>query len=297
MCRLFGLHAGNTPIKATFWLLNAPNSLSLQSRREPDGTGIGVFTPDGSPEVSKQPIAAWEDRDFAREARRLESTTFLAHVRYASTGSHTMVNTHPFEQDGRLFAHNGAFEQLEKLDARLAELGVEELVQGQTDSERLFALITAETRLAAGDVGEGIARALRWTAEALPVYSLNLIITTATDLWAVRYPETHELYVLERHPKDLKGKGHIEARSRRINARSEDRVTTPYVLVASEPMDTKPDWRLMEPGELLHVDSTLHATSSFPLPQNPARPLALADLDPVTAASQHPHGIPFGTDE
>jgi glutamine amidotransferase len=32
MCRLFGLHAG-TPVSATFWLLDAPDSLAEQSRR------------------------------------------------------------------------------------------------------------------------------------------------------------------------------------------------------------------------------------------------------------------------
>lgn len=290
MCRLFGMHAGATPINATFWLLDAPNSLSLQSHREPDGTGIGVFGPDGSPEVTKQPIAAWEDRDFAREARILRSRTFLAHVRYASTGAHTMVNTHPFEQDGRLFAQNGAFEQLETLDARLATMGVAELVRGQTDSERLFALITAETRLAAGNVGEGISRALRWVAGTLPVYSLNLIITTATELWAVRYPAAHELYVLELHPSSPRGDGQLVVRSSRISARTQDPVTTPHVIVATERMNANPKWRLMDSGELVHVDSDLRVTRSFPFPDNPAYPLTLADLDPVTAASQHPHG-------
>jgi len=35
------------------------------------------------------------------------------------------------------------------------------------------------------------------------VYSLNLILTTETDLFALRYPETHELYLLDRHvPND-----------------------------------------------------------------------------------------------
>ena len=43
MCRLFGLHAGTDVCTATFWLLDAPDSLSVQSRRNPDGTGLGVF--------------------------------------------------------------------------------------------------------------------------------------------------------------------------------------------------------------------------------------------------------------
>ena len=45
MCRLFGMSAGTEPVKATFWLLEAPDSLAQQSRREPDGTGVGYFDP------------------------------------------------------------------------------------------------------------------------------------------------------------------------------------------------------------------------------------------------------------
>src|SRR6478752_5351578 len=244
MCRLFGLHAGPRPVRATFWLLDAPDSLSDQSRREPDGAGIGTFDAAGRAHVAKQPLAAWEDHAFAREARDLKSTTFLAHVRFASTGAHTLLNTHPFEQDGRLFAHNGAFGDLERLEQRLAGLGVADLVHGQTDSERLFALITAETRRAGGDVGEGIIRAVTWIARELPVLSLNLIVTTATDLWALRYPATHELYVLERDPAGVPGPAApLEARSHRIHARSEELATSPHVLIATVPMDHNPDWR------------------------------------------------------
>lgn len=284
MCRLFGMHAGRSPVAATFWLLDAPDSLRVQSLREPDGTGIGTFTRHGRPKVEKQPVAAWEDRAFAREARELESTTFLAHVRYASLGAHTYANTHPFEQDGRLFAHNGAFAEVAALDGRLEELGARALVQGQTDSERMFALVTAEARRAAGDVGAGIAAAVTWLAENLPVLSLNCIITTATDLWAVRYPDTHELHVLENR-SGAPGRGHrLHARSPRISARAED--LGDHVLVATEPMTDDPRWHMMEPGTLLHVGSDLAVTRRFPFPDRPARRLAIDDLGPAAAASQ-----------
>jgi glutamine amidotransferase len=286
MCRLFGLHAGPEPVRATFWLLDAPDSLADQSRREPDGAGIGTFDADGTAHVAKQPLAAWEDHAFAREARDLKSTTFLAHVRYASTGAHTMVNTHPFKQDGRLFAHNGAFGGLSRLDRRLTELGVADLVLGETDSERLFALITAESRRAGGDVGEGITRAVTWIAKELPVYCLNLIVTTATDLWAVRYPATHELHILERLPTDTAAAGPLEARSARINARSQDLARSPHVLIATEPMDQNPGWRPLEPGELVHVGADLVVTLSFPFPESPAHALGLTDLDPTATKSQ-----------
>ena len=60
MCRLFGLHAGRFVATATFWLLDAPDSLAAQSKRNPDGTGIGSFAPDGTPIIDKAPMAAWE---------------------------------------------------------------------------------------------------------------------------------------------------------------------------------------------------------------------------------------------
>ena len=286
MCRLFGLHAGPQPVRATFWLLDAPDSLSVQSRREPDGAGIGTFDTDGKAHVAKQPLAAWEDHAFAREARDLLSTTFLAHVRYASTGALTLVNTHPFEQDGRLFAHNGVLHGLEQLDQRLEEFGVMDLVLGQSDSERLFALITAETRKAGGDVGAGIVEAITWVARELPVFSLNFILSTATDMWALRYPATHELYVLERHAAITSAP--LDARSYRIRSKSTELSHSPHVLFATEPMDHGPGWRPMASGELVHVGPDLAVTSATPFPNAPARLLTLADLEPTAAASQRP---------
>lgn len=287
MCRLFGLHAGSRPVRATFWLLDAPDSLSQQSRREPDGAGIGTFDPDGGARITKRPLAAWEDHAFAREARQLMSTTFLAHVRYASTGAHTMVNTHPFEQDGRLFAHNGAFHGLDRLDERLRELGVTGLVHGQTDSERLFALITAESRRAGGDIAEGISRGVGWVAAELPVLALNIIVTTAADVWALRYPATHALYILERDPSaEPAPVAPLDARSRRIHSRSTELSVSRSVLFATEPMDHNPRWRALAPGELVHVGPDLAVTSTFPFPDQPAHRLTLADLEPSAAASQ-----------
>ena len=96
MCRLFGLSGGSQRIRATFWFLEAPDSLAAQSRREPDGTGLGSFEADGAPRVDKAPIAAYQDRRFAQEAKERVSTTFIAHIRYATTGGLLPQNTHPF---------------------------------------------------------------------------------------------------------------------------------------------------------------------------------------------------------
>ncbi len=42
MCRLFGLCAAPAQIRATFWLLDAPDSFVSQSKKNPDGTGLAA---------------------------------------------------------------------------------------------------------------------------------------------------------------------------------------------------------------------------------------------------------------
>jgi predicted glutamine amidotransferase len=285
MCRLFGLHAGTDVVTATFWLLDAPDNLAEQSRRNPDGTGLGVFDGHGQPLVRKQPIAAWQDSDFATEAHQMTGTTFIAHVRYATTGSHDVVNTHPFLQDGRIFAHNGVLEGLDVLDERLREVGTADLVLGQTDSERVFALITASIRAHGGDVQAGLVDAMGWLAANVPIYAVNVLLSTATDSWALRYPQTHELYVSDR--REIPADRRFHLRTKRIRADSDHLGVRPSVVFATERMDDHPRWRLIEPGELVHVDRGLQITSDLVLPDPPQHQLRLEELSAAAQAAQH----------
>jgi predicted glutamine amidotransferase len=285
MCRLFGLHAGTNVVTATFWLLDAPDNLAAQSRKNPDGTGLGVFDGQGHPQVRKQPIAAWQDADFATEAHDMTGTTFIAHVRYATTGSHDVVNTHPFLQDDRILAHNGVVEGLDLLDQRLREMGTAELVLGQTDSERVFALITASIRARGGDVTAGLVDAMRWLAANVPIFAVNLLLSTATDMWALRYPEANELYISDR--RQVRPDSQFRLRTRRIRADSEHLRSQPSVVFASEPMDEAERWRLIDPGELIHVDAGLQISRELVLPDPPRHQLHPADLSAAALAAQH----------
>jgi predicted glutamine amidotransferase len=280
------MSGGREPVQATFWLLEAPDSLSAQSHREPDGTGLGAYE-DRRPVVSKQPLAAFQDKQFAAEAKELASPTFVAHVRYASTGSLTPANTHPFQQHDRLFAHNGVIEDLPALEAELGD--AMSLVQGQTDSERFFALITREIERRR-DVAEGISSAARWVAENLPLLALNIVLISGSELWALRYPDTHELYVLERAAGGPDGDAHLHHASaaRRIKVHSEQLAHRPAVVIASERMDDDPGWRLLASGELLHVDADLKVSSRTVIERPPAHLLSLADLDLRARSSQQP---------
>ncbi len=286
MCRLFGMSAGPERARATFWLLEAPDSISLQSRRNPDGTGLGSYDERDRAHVSKQPLAAFEDREFARRAHELCSRTFIAHVRFASTGSLERRNTHPFEQHGRLFAHNGVLGELPALERKLGE--ARRLVHGETDSERLFALITSEADARGGDIGAAISAAGSWVAANLPLYAINLVLSTASDVWALRYPDTHELYVLERPP----GRALEHRSSLGTRVSSEQAAGRAVVVVASERLDEDPGWRLLEPGELVHVDERLKVSARVILPDAPAHPLTLADLDERARSSQRPGTAP-----
>ncbi|MDQ3740002.1 MAG: class II glutamine amidotransferase, partial [Actinomycetota bacterium] len=250
MCRLFGLHAGREPVRASFWLLDAPGALLAQSRRNPDGFGIGTFEPDGSPDLDKAPTPAYDTSLYATEARDERSRTYVAHVRYASVGALTYENTHPFEQDGRLFAHNGVvgFDPEAPVDRSL--------VHGDTDSERLFALVTLAIREHGGDVAAGIRAAARRVAEEVELYSMNFVLTTPDELWALRYPEHNELLVLERSCA-----AELEQRSDHgVHVRSHDAAGRRVVVVASERMDDGDGWDSVAPGELVHVGADLRVT-------------------------------------
>lgn len=274
MCRLFALSGGREPVSAEVWLLDAPDSLAVQSHLNPDGTGLGTFDANGRPIVHKQPISAYNDTAFACEARHERSRTFLGHVRFATAGALTLENTHPFEQDRRLFAHNGVLSGLPELEAELgADLA---LVKGQTDSERLFALITRETRRHDGDVHAGILAAVEWIAANIPIYSLNLIVTTDSELFALRYPEGNALYVLERGAGGASGEAPLRDRSSLgTRMRSDEAARRPVVVLASEPMDDDPGWRALETGELLHVDEQLRVSSTIAFPNPPAHLIKL----------------------
>jgi predicted glutamine amidotransferase len=280
MCRLFGMSAGAQRARAAFWLLDAPDSLSVQSHRDPDGTGLGWFARDGRPRISKQPLAAYGDAAFARRAQEVTSRTFIAHIRFASTGALTPQNTHPFEQHGRLFAHNGVIEDLPALEAHLA--ADMSLVAGDTDSERFFALITREIAARDGDVEGGIEAACAWVAAHLPVFAMNFVLASVDGVWALRYPDTHSLFLVRREP----------GTELHHTSSFGSRVTTalggekPLVVIASERMDEDSGWRALSPGELVGVGRRLELSTRSILAAPPAHPLTLADLGERARRSQ-----------
>jgi predicted glutamine amidotransferase len=309
MCRLFGMTAGSKTASATFWLLDAPDSLKVQSTRNVDGSGIGFFDPAGAPVLDKAPEPAFRDEAFGNVAQHATSTTFVAHVRWATAGGRTIVNTHPFAMHGRIMAHNGGFAETARLDQQLGSYG--RLVLGDTDSERYFALMTQQIDAHDGDVGAGIAAAARWISERLPVSSLNAIVATPGELWALRYPGQHALHIIERPAGDSAPAGvtsggcaprgaasgdsapagvtaggqpsappGLHVRSSMSSVHAPALQSAPTVLIASEELDGESGWRMLAPGELVHVRPDLSVESAVVIADPPARLVTLTPGGP-----------------
>jgi glutamine amidotransferase len=139
-------------------LLEAENALSTQAQRHPDGWGIGWFVDDGA-HVVKSSTAAHACERFRRASQRLESHTFIVHVRRATVGTVDHLNAHPFRFGRWLFAHNGTIFGFDEclrawMLARTSER-FHPLILGDTDSEHLFFyLLTALDRAGVDRTGE-----------------------------------------------------------------------------------------------------------------------------------------------
>ncbi|TYK42815.1 class II glutamine amidotransferase [Actinomadura decatromicini] len=280
MCRLFGMSTGGPRVRASHWLLDAPRSLRAQSHRMRHGAGLGWFSLGGEPVRDRSPLAAFENADFDMHARNIPSHTFVAHVRDASVGGLTVRNCHPFVMEDRLFAHNGVVKGLNTLARWLTEVE-RARIAGETDSELVFAYVTAEIRRHR-DTTAGLVEAVQRIGAELPVFSLNLLIAESGRLWALRYPESNELWVLS---PDEGGVTSVQGTATTGEAStSKNEGSLPAVVIASEPMDDRPGWRLLDPGELLVVEG-LAETSHFPFAPL-SHPVRRSELSLREAASQ-----------
>lgn len=210
MCR-FIAYAGN-PILLHDVLFKPQNSLIQQSIHareavdEPlngDGFGVGWYTHeiDKTPGVFVSLQPAWNDRNLIHLASKIRSNCFFAHVRAASHGGVTTFNTHPFTYKRFLFMHNGdiaGFKQIKRYLRRKLSDEMYDWVQGQTDSEHMFALFSDIFNRHKGHyIVDDIATALTETIadirtmqkehEVEGISYINAAITDGNRLVAIRY--------------------------------------------------------------------------------------------------------------
>lgn len=275
MCRLFGINAGDKQVHVDYWLVDAPDSILVESHRNPDGTGVGWFGADDTPHIDKQPRSAFTDSAFTKEAKSVDARTLITHIRAATAGHDALENTHPFLFDGRVMAHNGGFGDLPAVEAQLGDY--RDQLRGQTDSERYAALIAKHTADNGGDVSAGIVAAAGWLADNVPMYSLNCLVAAPGHLWALRYPDQRALHLARRRIDPATG---VAASSALANHRLQAAEPTEVVIIASERIDDGPNWRMLDPGELIHVGPDLSFTSTLAIERPPAHLHLLDEPDP-----------------
>jgi glutamine amidotransferase len=119
MCRLFGFRS-IIPSQVHRSLLHADNALALQSLQHPDGWGVAHYV-SGCPHLVKSAGQAIDDAIFRRVSGVVSSETVVAHVRKATHGKKTVLNSHPFQHGKWVFAHNGDVPNLERVREKLEE--------------------------------------------------------------------------------------------------------------------------------------------------------------------------------
>ncbi|MBK6697716.1 MAG: class II glutamine amidotransferase [Myxococcales bacterium] len=289
MCRLLGI-AASEPTDFRIVLRDMPRSLAALSEKHPDGWGLAVFADETTRwSVKRGTETAHKDQEFHACAGGSRGVLLVSHIRLKTVGPTSICNTHPFESDGWVFAHNGTIKDLPFLRSRVSEARLAR-VRGDTDSELLFAWLLTEldragvTQIEGGEpesvdgrgseglVDDVVARVVREVQAHTDLGAVNFLLSNGRVMYAHRLGRT--LFILSRGPHD-------EVRRERT---SEDGMTvyTPWsqrrqaVFIASERMTDEP-WEEVAEGQLLRIDR-------FPQPSLRIMAVAERRAGPVSAA-------------
>jgi predicted glutamine amidotransferase len=180
MCRVFGCVAAE-PVSIRHELLEAENPIIRQSEDHDSGWGMAVYErPDGSDlKLVRFPEAAYNDGSFVN-ATSMRGRIFNVHVRRATMGGLSLVNTHPFSLGTYSLSHNGTIVRYPRL---LEHRGVSPPI-GDTDSEHFFNLL-----MSGYDPAEPVGclrRAVTTAVECSPFSGLNFLFCDGQRLFAYR---------------------------------------------------------------------------------------------------------------
>lgn len=271
MCRLFGFRSViQSQVHQS--LVSAENALVTQSGENPDGWGVAYFLAD-APHLIKSISSAIDDSLFKRVSGVVSSETVLAHIRRATAGTNSIINTHPFQFGRWVFAHNGniaRFQQHRKaLEGRIAP-NLRRFVLGDTDSEVIFHLILTHLarRVELHRVGAGLFEVVDAVRDALveieevagPYHPhdegspdetyLTFILTNGTTM--VAHQGGKQL-----HYSTYKRKCSVRKSCPHLVPACENPSDTGYVnhlIFSSEPLQGENVWIKMGNGDIVGVD-------------------------------------------
>jgi len=267
MCR-FAAYSG-PPIRLAALLTRPAHGLVDQSRHSyeavdienPDGWGVAWYRPDARrPELVKEVTAAWQSEVLEDLAEDVRSGCILAHVRAATEGlAIRRENSHPFTWRELTFMHNGAiygFDAVRPALRRSLSPRARRIIHGTTDSEHVFALFT-DHYLALGESRptDRLADALRATLASIA--SLRRACRSTQPCFLNIAVSDGRATVVSRATigRGAAARSLYWCTARRVVRRTgTEKRSEPYVLVASEPLDTMRRWIQVPPGRMVVVD-------------------------------------------
>lgn len=189
MCRLLGYVADSPTAVADVLGEDGFDRFTALTAVHGDGWGMAWQAEDHTIRSVAVPDSASADPAYDEHARRQLGRAGLVHLRWATAGLPVSPeNTHPFVDEHRVagsvaFAHNGHIAPIARLEAMLDETARERL-RGETDSERYFRFVL-QCVDEAGDVEVGVGRALGLLVHEFPASSLNALMLTPRQMFAV----------------------------------------------------------------------------------------------------------------
>lgn len=258
MCELLGVSASK-PVRVTYSLHEFAEH---GGRLHPNKAGWGIAFYEGRDALLiKEPEPA-ADSPWVRfiETQPLTSTMVMAHVRHATVGRPSLMNTHPFRRElgGRvhLFAHNGSLHGIERhLPLRTGRYRP----VGETDSEHAFCALLERLATLWGSSGElpsldarlGVVAAL--AAELRELGTANFLFSDGDVLFAHAHERNWDLgggRLSEARPPGLSIASHRDLSTRGLEVSPAGRDGHDVLYVASVPL-TEHGWTPLPEGTLL----------------------------------------------
>lgn len=247
MCRL-GAYIGPA-ISLQAFLIEPPHNLIKQSWApkemaeavlNADGFGFGWYSDINDPMTYLNTLPIWSDINLESLARSLRSEVWLGCVRSATPGQMTgLNNTQPFKFGKLLFVHNGYIKNFSETCKpefnEFLEPGVRAEINGNTDSEYIFAVFRQMLSQSSQDIASAINQTVNEItrlAGDTPVL-MNCIISNGDSVYALRHAingQSPSLYY-SGNPDSLAG----------------------GKLVASEPFNDNDDWQKFPDSHILSL--------------------------------------------
>ncbi len=285
MCRLFGFRSViSSQVHRS--LVSADNALMRQSERHPDGWGVAYYV-EGYPHVIKSVDAAMSDSLFQRVSGIVSSETVLAHLRKATVGNLSTVNSHPFQYGNWIFGHNGqipGFDTHREAILEKVSPKYRRFILGDTDSEVLFYLLIShmaryfDVHRKGTDLGDVIQAVRSMVSEVEDLTGFD-----CSDIDRAKEEEFYLSFVLTNGHMMLAHQGGKPLYFSTYKHRCPERSSCPsfspaceamtksgfvnHFIVSSEPLHGENVWYDMEPMDIAAVDWRMR----FRAPNRPLR--------------------------